>query len=334
VKGPLASLDSSPSETLYFIDAQKKLLDTFIKNDVADILIQHGQTGMGKSSVLASISPNTIFDPIMKEAELQRTTEDLLMFNKHPILIISGGEYLKDKDAKYLLKMVQEHEFKIIINCEDIEQVPYLLRRSAIESYFPPLTPEQVVEYLSIINHIVDDEEQLNQFRKYRDFRSINNAIESGSQDWPDIPATFKNPEEHFWFVYRFADDRQILSEIDIILTRTNEVGYRQWKYASELLKSVNMSVRRLWVFPNKLRRSIAKKLAPIIKDSFRERLRYHTVVIEKMTNPSMLYVLQGLDLTDSELKILGFKRARALKRDFKEIAKPVPQGEPIDKYF
>ena len=282
---------------------------------------------MGKSHMAIGITIDTynmrVYD-VLFDSGLNRVLDDLFDFRDHRqiVLIMEGGENITNQMADYLVEQLEDREFKLVVVCNDIDQVPWALRKVSIECYFPPATQQQIQEFVKWLNEEVvwDD------LRGVRDYRTAMNVIEAGGgTSWPDIVAPFKDVRSHFQYAMRFVDDRQLLADINLL---SRDI------YRAELLKDVRVINHRPYVYLSKVKGSIAKKLGKIIKDSKRERLRYIIPLIMKMTNPSILFVLQGLDFTDRELQVLEFKKVKALKRDFKAPVKPPPKGEDIDKYF
>jgi len=320
--GLLVPLREAP---LFGVEAQTQLLNSFLNRDIGDILIQYGQTGMGKTELCQRLPQNQYnvewFDAVMG-GDFERACSDLNNFRDERtlVMVIEGAEYFENDSA--LFGAIMSTEIKFILNCNNLADIDWKIRRSAIQSYFPPATPEAIEAFVKSLKPEAD----MKVFVGVRDYRAARSVLEGGLEEPQERDATpdFKSDTEYYWYLCRHSEDRQLLAEADLTLGSP---------YLPAILGVVRCETLRPWNPRDAMAWSIATKLQQIILDSKRKIVQHHLFILIKMQNPSMNRMLKALELTKDELNMLHFKDIKVDKKQFRP-QKKEPEAESIDNYF
>lgn len=153
---------------------QQALMDSVVNRNVADILIQYGPDGVIENAMCADLDGHhkyevAWYDPVLKEQDLERVVDDLTMFHPHEIcvLVIDGGEYIKEAQWGHIFGWVMAHDnLRVIVNTNDRDKIPYRVRVTAILSEFPPFKPPEPTKPKAndvywYLNRFVENRQQL-----------------------------------------------------------------------------------------------------------------------------------------------------------------------------
>lgn len=156
-------------------DTHASLIRSVVDNDVSDFLIQVGPDGIVEEALVRELVGHhkyavDWYDPVMKEQDLERVVNDLVMFHPNDVcvLVIDGGDYITEGEWGKLFGWAMKYDFRVIVNANNIDKIPYRVRVSSIISRFPSYRPP-----LPTKPKPIDTYWYLNQFVEHREDMAV-----------------------------------------------------------------------------------------------------------------------------------------------------------------